>query len=215
MGKAPHKAEITRALLNVYCPEAVATLENPPVAMSIEEIAGALAPAATARAAAPSGPGFDALSAAAQSLMDMDLPTTDLGESWTVRDVLRTLTAYPSNDGQVYAALARLPIEGMPVVVSNGTYTVGQDIQPGTYKTTGAVDGFSSRTSRSRGLVFLRVLELTVAHDPVRYRDLILNPEPKKNPPAGDASWGHPPSLERPRARAPRPWRAADLDYAG
>jgi len=72
---------------------------------------------------------------------------------------------------------------------------------------------FNRRTSRSRGLVFLRVLEPAVAHDPVRYRDLILKPEPKKNPPAGGAGWGHPPSLERPRV--PRPWRAADLDYAG
>jgi len=66
---------------------------------------------------------------------------------------------------------------------------------------------FNRRTSRSRGMVFYRVLELTVAHEPVRYRDLILNPEPKKNPPAGRAGWGHPPSLERPPAN--RPWRAA------
>jgi hypothetical protein len=63
------------------------------------------------------------------------------------------------------------------------------------------------RTSRSRGMVFYRVLELAVAHEPVRYRDLILNPEPKKNPPEGRAGWGHPPSLERPPAN--RPWRAA------
>jgi len=56
-------------------------------------------------------------------------------------------------------------------------------------------------------MVFYRVLELAVAHEPVRYRDLILNPEPKKNPPAGRPGWGHPPSLERPPAN--RPWRAA------
>ncbi|MGH8940567.1 MAG: IS1595 family transposase [Actinomycetes bacterium] len=66
---------------------------------------------------------------------------------------------------------------------------------------------FNRRTSRSRGMVFYRVLELAVAHEPVRYRDLILNPEPKKNPPAGRAGWGHPPSLERPTAN--RPWRVA------
>jgi len=35
---------------------------------------------------------------------------------------------------------------------------------------------FNRRRSRSRGLVFYRVLELAVAHEPVRYRDLILNP---------------------------------------
>ncbi|MCI0689662.1 MAG: IS1595 family transposase [Sporichthyaceae bacterium] len=66
---------------------------------------------------------------------------------------------------------------------------------------------FNRRTSRSRGLVFHRVLELAVAHEPVRYRELILNPEPKKKPPAGRPGWGHPPSLERPPAN--RPWRAA------
>ena len=66
---------------------------------------------------------------------------------------------------------------------------------------------FNRRTSRSRGLVFHRVLELAVGHDPVRYRDLVENPQPKKNSPTGRAGWGHPPSLERPPAN--RPWRAA------
>ena len=66
---------------------------------------------------------------------------------------------------------------------------------------------FNRRTSRSRGLVFHRVLSLAVGHEPVRYRDLILYPEPKAHPPAGRAGWGHPPSLDRPPAN--RPWRAA------
>jgi transposase-like protein len=66
---------------------------------------------------------------------------------------------------------------------------------------------FNRRTSRSRGLVFHRVLELAVRHEPVRYRDLILNPQPKVHPPAGRAGWGHPPTLDRPPAN--RPWRAA------
>jgi hypothetical protein len=56
-------------------------------------------------------------------------------------------------------------------------------------------------------MVFYRVLELAVMHEPVRYQDLILNPEPKKIPPAGRAGWGHPPSLDRPPAN--RPWRVA------
>ncbi len=66
---------------------------------------------------------------------------------------------------------------------------------------------FNRRTSRSRGLVFHRVLELAVGHEPVRYRDLIVDPRPKEHPPAGKAGWGHPRSLERPPAD--RPWRAA------
>ena len=61
--------------------------------------------------------------------------------------------------------------------------------------------------SRSRGLVFYRVLELAVGHEPVRYHDLILNPRPKMHPPAGRAGWGHPRTLDRPLAG--RPWRAA------
>jgi hypothetical protein len=52
-----------------------------------------------------------------------------------------------------------------------------------------------------------RELELAVGHEPVRYRDLVVDPHPKKRPPAGRAGWGHPPTLDRPRAF--RPWRAA------
>ncbi|MGH7745806.1 MAG: IS1595 family transposase [Candidatus Dormibacteria bacterium] len=66
---------------------------------------------------------------------------------------------------------------------------------------------FNRRPSRSRGLLFYRVLELAVAHQPVRYRDLVANPRPKRSPPATLGRWGQPPSLERPPAN--RPWRAA------
>jgi hypothetical protein len=68
---------------------------------------------------------------------------------------------------------------------------------------------FNRRRSRSRGLVFYRVLELAVGHDPVRYRDLVADPRPKKAPPTPPGARGHPPSIERPRAA--RPWRTADL----
>ena len=66
---------------------------------------------------------------------------------------------------------------------------------------------FNRRRSRSRGLVFHRVLELAVGHEPVRYRDLVVDPQPKKHPAVGRAGWGHPPSLDLPPAK--RPWRAA------
>ena len=65
---------------------------------------------------------------------------------------------------------------------------------------------FNRRTSRSRGLLFYRVLELAVVHEPVRYHELIVEPSPRKRPPRPPGSWGHPPSLERPPAA--RPWRA-------
>ena len=68
---------------------------------------------------------------------------------------------------------------------------------------------FNRRRSRSRGLVFYRVLELAVSHDPVRYRDLVAHPKPKAKPPPAPARRGHPPSVERPRAA--RPWRTAHL----
>jgi hypothetical protein len=68
---------------------------------------------------------------------------------------------------------------------------------------------FNRRRSRSRGLVFYRLLELAAGHSPVRYRDLVAHPKPKAKPPAPPGQRGHPPSIERPRAA--RPWRVADL----
>ena len=72
---------------------------------------------------------------------------------------------------------------------------------------------FNRRRSRSRGLVFYRVLELAAGHDPVRYRDIVAGNRPRKTPPSPPAIRGHPPSLERPPAQ--RPWRAVDLDNSG
>jgi len=66
---------------------------------------------------------------------------------------------------------------------------------------------FNRRTSRNRGLVFHRVMQLAVGHEPVRYSDLIVNQRPKRNPPTGRGGTGHPPSLDRPAAN--RPWRPA------
>ncbi len=73
---------------------------------------------------------------------------------------------------------------------------------------------FNRRNSRSRGLVFYRLLELAATHEPVRYRDLIANPGRRKNiPPLPPPTRGHPASLERPPAR--RPWRTATLPHSG
>jgi transposase-like protein len=72
---------------------------------------------------------------------------------------------------------------------------------------------FNRRRSGTRGLVFYRVLELAVAHEPVRYRDLVLNPRSTTGPRQPPGSRGKPPTLDRPPAR--RPWRAADQPSSG
>jgi transposase-like protein len=66
---------------------------------------------------------------------------------------------------------------------------------------------FTRRRSRSRGMVFFRVLELAIAHDPVRYRDLVVTPRQVAAPPRPPVRRGHPPGLERPPAA--RPWRTS------
>ena len=63
---------------------------------------------------------------------------------------------------------------------------------------------FNRRRSRSRGMLFYRVLELAVAHGPVRYRDLIMSQSPKAVPLKPPRQCGHPPSLKRPSPS--RPW---------
>ena len=65
---------------------------------------------------------------------------------------------------------------------------------------------FNRRRSRSRGLVFYRLLELAVGHGPVRYRNIVAGKRPRKSrrPRQRNAgirrAWSGPP--------AERPWRA-------
>jgi len=70
---------------------------------------------------------------------------------------------------------------------------------------------FNRRRSRSRGLVFFRLLELAAGHDPVRYRELIATPRPTA-PRQGPVARGKPASLERPPAE--RPWRGTPSSSA-
>lgn len=55
---------------------------------------------------------------------------------------------------------------------------------------------FNRRTSRSRGLVFVRVLKLAVGHDPVRYRQIVQDRRPRDTPPIRP-SWAWPHSCRR------------------
>ena len=66
---------------------------------------------------------------------------------------------------------------------------------------------FNRRKSRSRGLVFHRLLQLAVAHEPVPYRAIIAGHKPRRVTPTPPTARGHPPSLERPRVQ--QPWRSA------
>ena len=72
---------------------------------------------------------------------------------------------------------------------------------------------FNRRNSRSRGLLFYRVLELAVGHDPVRYSNITAGRKPRTVLPTLPQTQGHPPSLDRPSLD--RPWRAADLHHSG
>lgn len=72
---------------------------------------------------------------------------------------------------------------------------------------------FNRRKSRSRGLLFYRVLELAVGHDPVRYSDITAGQKPRAVLPTPPRTRGHPPSLDRPPLD--RPWRVADLHDSG
>jgi hypothetical protein len=56
---------------------------------------------------------------------------------------------------------------------------------------------FNRRKSRSRGLLFYRVLELAVGHDPVRYSNITAGTKPRKVLPTPPRTRRHPPSLDR------------------
>jgi transposase-like protein len=64
---------------------------------------------------------------------------------------------------------------------------------------------FNRRRSRSRGMLFYRILELAVVHEPVRYKDLVAARRNRPVPPIPPQAGAHPPSLDRPPAN--RPWR--------
>jgi len=72
---------------------------------------------------------------------------------------------------------------------------------------------FNRRKSRSRGLLFYRVLELAVGHDPLRYSDIIAGTKPRTVLPTPPRTRGHPPSLDRPPLDLP--WRIPDLRHSG
>ena len=53
---------------------------------------------------------------------------------------------------------------------------------------------FNRRNSRSRGMLFYRVMELAAGHEPIRYADILAGRKPRGKAPATRGS-GSPPSL--------------------
>lgn len=84
-----------------------------------------------------------------------------------------------------------------PGLVIEGARQVGKSIKAPSKKI--YLDEFSSRFNRrnssARGMLFCRLLELAVGHDPVRYKALIPKPEANKQVPNPPGACGHPPSL--------------------
>jgi len=71
---------------------------------------------------------------------------------------------------------------------------------------------FNRRSSRSRGLLFYRLLELAVAHEPVRYGEMVKRRRPGSTPATPPGKRGKPASITR--ERADRPWRKRNEPYS-
>lgn len=117
----------------------------------MEEIATTLAPTATAWMAQRSGSTYDAMAGVARSLLETaDVPTTRVEEIFTVRELVEDLATYPGDDAWVYFALSKLGIPGAPRVIRQGTFVVGSEILPGTYRAEN-VDGCYWKTLDEAG----------------------------------------------------------------
>jgi hypothetical protein len=71
---------------------------------------------------------------------------------------------------------------------------------------------FNRRSSRSRGMLYYRLLELAVAHDPVRYGEMVKQRRPRLTPQTPPGTSGKPASIARERAQ--RPWRKRADPYS-
>jgi hypothetical protein len=74
---------------------------------------------------------------------------------------------------------------------------------------------FDRRRPASRGLVFYRVLELAVGHDPARYRDLVATPKPKATPRVSRSTRSSPVSRPTGRSRRSCRQKTASCSWTG
>jgi hypothetical protein len=107
---------------------------------TVEELDATVAGLANAWLAEPSGPTYDdALAAAVQSLLDQAPPFGGIGRSFpspTMASAMSRLAAYPGSDNAVVGSLADLGLPSIqtPPIVREGSYLVGSEVQPGTYR---------------------------------------------------------------------------------
>ena len=110
----------------------------------MDELNAILGPAANEWLAAPSGPAYDALAAAAASIVatgrPLGRPLMDpfTGSAHSASDVLRLLSTYPGSDEQVifYLDALNLPSVASPFVLKVGTFRVNEEMPPGVYQAT-------------------------------------------------------------------------------
>lgn len=135
-------------------PSTTATLPTPP-ALDAAQLAAAIVPAAKAWLFHPSGPAYDELAAAVKGVLDSraPLPAGGFASAADVQGFLTQLLTYPGVDWKVGSILGSLApvLPGLPAITSNGTYTVGQNFVPGTYRTLNGVDGCYWETLNSAG----------------------------------------------------------------
>ena len=115
--------------------------------LTIEELDAIIAPRAAAWMSSPSPQTFDELAAAASGVRSGErppptsaAPPLPLGD---VRRILYSLTTYPGDDLSVVRVLDRLrPVApSIPPVLRDGSFRVGVDVPPGTYRTVVPVEG--------------------------------------------------------------------------
>ena len=102
-----------------------------PNAIPPEEVEAVIAAAANAWLAEPSGPTYDALAAAAQSLIDSGRPLAP-----EIKHAMESLAVYPGSDLLVFTHLGtlKLPSVAVPFILRKGSYLVGAEVPPGTYR---------------------------------------------------------------------------------
>jgi hypothetical protein len=66
---------------------------------------------------------------------------------------------------------------------------------------------FNRRHSRARGMLFYRLMQLAVDAPPITYRQLVVNPKPKRRTPIAPKTHDRSRGVWRSPPQAGRPWR--------